>query len=136
MVQTSFKVMVTLSFSGVNLTSFSPVSDDALLRIITNSPTKSCSLDPISTWLLKNNMDVLLPSITHLVNCSLATAAVPSSYKNAVVTPILKKASLPLDILKNYRPVSNLAYISKIIEKVVASQLQDHLAHNNIDEKF
>merc|ERR1711894_416918 len=57
-------------------------------------------------------------------------------YKKAVVTPILKKASLPPDVLKNYRPVSNLPYLSKVIEKAAATQLQEHLAQNNIDEKF
>ena len=60
----------------------------------------------------------------------------PTQYKTAVVTPILTKDSLPPDILMNYLPVSNLPYLSKVIEKVAAAQLQAHLARNDIDEKF
>ena len=133
---TSSSSFVIPPFDGEPLSAFTPVSEEALSKIIAKSPTKSCSLDPIPTWLLKENIDVLLPSITHLVNCSLSTSCMPSLYKDAVVTPILKKASLPPDSLKNYRPVSNLPYLSKVIEKAAASQLQDHLAENNIDEKF
>ena len=64
------------------------------------------------------------------------TGHVPVALKKAVVTPIHKKPSLPLDNLKNYRPVSNLPFVSKIIEKVVASQLNDHLSKHDIKEKF
>ena len=47
-----------------------------------------------------------------------------------------KKANLPLDFLKNYRPVSGLPFISKIVEKVVASRLRDHMTYNNLNEPF
>ena len=47
--------------------------------------------------------------------------------KEAVVTPLIKKASLPFDDLKNYRPVSALSFISKLVERVVAKQLREHL---------
>ena len=124
------------AFSGEPLATFSSIGVDELSLIISKTPTKSCSLDPIPTWLLKENIDVFLPSITHLINCSLSTGVMPTQYKSAVVTPILQKDSLPFDILKNYRPVSNLPYLSKVIEKVAAAQLQAHLARNDIDEKF
>jgi len=52
------------------------------------------------------------------------------------VTPLLKKPSLDPDVYKNYRPVSNLNFLSKVLEKVVASQINDHLAKNNIHEPF
>ena len=123
-------------FSGTPLSQFSPVAESDLAKIINRSATKSCSLDPIPMWLLKENLDVLLPSLTHLVNQSLVCAEMPVEYKDAIVIPILKKSSLPPDNLKNFRPVSNLPYISKVIEKVVASQLLQHLSLNNIDEKF
>ena len=124
------------AFSGEPLAKFSCIGVDELSLIISKTPTKSCSLDSIPTWLLKENIDVLLPSITCLINCSLSTGVMPTQYKSAVVTPILKKDSLPLDILKNYQPVSNLPYLSKVIVKVAAAQLQAHLARNDIDEKF
>ena len=52
--------------------------------------------------------------------------------KEALVTPLLKKASLDPEVLKNYRPVSNLSFVSKIIEKVVATHLNEHLSRNNL----
>ena len=68
---------------------------------------------------LKECLDILLPSITKLVNCSLAKGVVPKGFKNAIVTPLLKKASLPQDDMKNYRPVSGLSFLSKLVERVV-----------------
>ena len=54
--------------------------------------------------------------------------------KEELVTPLLKKASLDPGVLKNYRPVSNLSCVSKIIEKVVAIHLNEHLSRNNLME--
>jgi hypothetical protein len=52
--------------------------------------------------------------------------------KKATVRPLLKKHGLDVEILKNYRPVSNLTFVSKILEKVVASRLDTHLKDNNL----
>ena len=65
-------------------------------------------LDPIPTWILKEHIDVLLPTITKIVNMSLATSTFPSQFKSAIVKPLLKKSSLDPENLKNYRLVSNL----------------------------
>ena len=54
--------------------------------------------------------------------------------KSAIVTPLLKKSTLDPDILKNYRPVSNLSYISKLLERVVAGRLTDYMTENNLHE--
>ena len=50
----------------------------------------------------------------------------------AYVTPLQKKQSLDRNILKNYRPVSNLSFISKLIEKVVAKQLNEFMSHKGL----
>ena len=63
----------------------------------------------------------LVPTITEIINVSLPTGEVLSSYKHSLVTPLLKKVSLGRNVLKNYRPVSNLPFLSKILEKVVLS---------------
>ena len=52
---------------------------------------------------------------------------VPDAFKTAVVTPLIKKANLSSDDLKNYRPVSDLSFISKLVERVVAKQLLEHI---------
>ena len=90
------------------------VSEEALDKINKTSPTKSCLLDPLPTFLIKECIDILLPSLTKLVNCSLMEGCVPDSFKSAVVTPLIKKPNLPSNDLKNYRPVSGLSFISKL----------------------
>ena len=116
-----------------NLPSFNEVSEDEVLKIIKNSPTKSCLLDPVPTFLLKDCVEILLPSITKLVNLSLAEGVFPQKFKKAVVTPLIKKASLPNEDLQNYRPVSGLCFMSKLVERVVVKQLMQHINSNNLD---
>ena len=64
------------------------------------SPTKSCLLDPWPTFLVKECIDILFPSITKLVNCSLSEGFVSGGFKKAIVTPLIKMSSLPPNELK------------------------------------
>jgi len=116
------------------LSEFPVFSLDQIRKLITDSKSKSCSLDPIPTWLLKDCLDALLPIITEIVNLSLSSATVPEDYKKAIIIPLLKKILLDPEILKNFRPVSNLQFISKLIEKAVASCVIDYLTTNNLHE--
>ena len=61
---------------------------------------------------------------------------VPDSFKSAIARPLLKKHNLDANILKNYRPVSNLPFLSKPLEKVVLNQLNCHLSSNNLFNPF
>ena len=115
---------------------FCPASEDEIRKLIIASPNKSCELDPLPTPLVKTCLDVLLTPITSLVNKSLAEGIVPPSFKHAHVSPLLKKPSLSKDDMKNYRPVSNLSFISKVLEKVVAHRIQSHLASTNTSNPF
>ena len=102
-------------------------SDAILINLIMNSPSKSCSLEPWPTFLVLDYLDILIIPITSIINASLEEGKCPNFFKQAHVTPILKKSSLDKEVFKNYRPVSNLNFISKILERVVAVQLQTHL---------
>jgi hypothetical protein len=115
------------------LEEFAPATEDEIRKIM-SSESKSCNLDPIPTWLLKDSIEVLLPTITNIVNQSLATHEMPDSMKEAIVVPHLKKSSLDPAVLKNYRPVSNLTFMSKLIERVVASRLLDHMDKHGLQE--
>ncbi len=115
------------------LANFTPATEQEVSKIIRASPTKSCSLDPLPTWMLKN-MD-LVPTITNIINGSLTSGVFPSSFKSALVRPLIKKPTLDPDILRNYRPVSNLAFISKVLEKVVSAQLTSHMRTHGLYEK-
>ena len=123
-------VTATRQFSEFNLLSESEVFD-----LITASSKKFCPLDPIPTKLLNECIDVLLPPITKIINRSLDSGYFPSTWKCALVRPLLKKDGLP-PVLKNFRPVSNLAFISKLVETVVARQLQHYLNCNNLFPVF
>src|SRR5664279_698860 len=101
-----------------------------------SAPLKSCSLDPIATFLLREFIDVLLPFVTLMVNGSLLQGRLPDSQKHAIVTPILKKPGLDTADMNNYRPVSNLSFISKLIERTVANQLNEYLVTNNLLPRF
>ena len=121
-----------ISYPGSFLDSFTPVSESFVRDILKNTAPKSCELDPIPTKLLYENLDAVLPTITNIINSSLLSGIVPKDLKTAVVKPLLKKPSLDRNQLKNYRPVSNLPFISKLLEKVVLSQLLSHLNDNNL----
>jgi len=64
------------------------------------------------------------------------TATVPKDLKRALVSPLLKKASLDKEVMKNYRPVSNLPYIFKLVERAVATRKLHHMNVNNLQEPF
>jgi hypothetical protein len=120
------------STSSVSLSVFQPVSVATLNSIISSSPVKQSELDPVPTWLLKKSLHLIAPFITNLANASLSTASVPTSMKVAIVTPLLKKENLDLSVISNYRPVSNLSFISKVLEKIVKQQLTSYLESNNL----
>ena len=115
--------------------SFRTMSEEEVLKIIKSTPNKSYDLDPIPTSLVLECISVLPTPITNIVNYSLQEGSFPSCFKTAHVTPLLKKAGLDKNILKNYRPVSNLSYISKLIEKAVAKQINEHIAHEGISNE-
>ena len=77
---------------------------------------------------------MFLPTLCKIVNLSLESGYLPPSLKTAVLTPLLKKPSLDHEIFKNYRPISNLTVVSKIIEKVVAVRLHEYLLSNHLHE--
>jgi hypothetical protein len=117
-------------------TNFQLVSEQAVCKIIRSCASKRCDLDPMPTHLVKLVLPQLLPIITAIINKSLRTGNFPSDFKQALVTPLLKKPTLDSEVSKNFRPVSNLSFISKVLEKVVAHQLNEHLMLNNFQDPY
>ena len=100
-----------------------PTSLTEISKLISSSPNKSCELDPIPTFLLKYCLHTLFVPITKIMNLSLSSGVFPSHFKHGHVIPLSKKPSLPANNLNSYRPISNLSFISKVLEKVVFSRL-------------
>ena len=109
-----------------------PASEDEVRKIGMKS-SKSCDLDPIPRNIFKALLDILIKPITTIINLSLESGTFPLSFKEAHVTPLLKKSILPVNNLKNYRPVSNISFITKIIEKVVSNRLQALINSNKLN---
>ena len=76
------------------LSNVSEVSENDICKIIKHSPTKSCLLDPVPNFLLKDCVDILLPSITKFVNLSLIEGVFPQQFKKVVAIPLIKKELL------------------------------------------
>ena len=89
--------------------------------------SKHCSLDP-----LQRGYTDPAPFLRTLFNKSIASSDVPPTLEKAFITPLLKKQNFNVDELSNYRPVSNLSFISKQLEKVIASRLVSYLNDINL----
>ncbi len=115
---------------------FEQVSLAQVMDVIMHLKPTSGGCDAVPLRLLKEMVDVVGPSITSIVNCSLHNGVVPTGLKQAVIQPLLKKPNLdPLE-LNNYRPISKLPCLAKILEKVVYSQLMSFLSRHEIFDKF
>ena len=113
--------------------SFRLLSDDEVSGIVRKTPTKTCQADPIPTTPLKEILPKIVPLLREIVNKSLQTGTFPDNLKVALVRPLLKKINLDL-IEKNYRPVSNLQFIGKLIERAVNIQLNEHITTSDLME--
>ena len=105
------------------------VTEQEVGNIVDTSGKKSCELDP-----LKSCKETLLPTFPNIINKSLETGCVPAQLKDAMLKPKLKKSILQFQQYSNFRPISNLKFLFKIIEKAVATQLIGHLINNNLEE--
>ena len=63
-------------------------------------------------------------------NRSMRSGHFPTTFKEALITPVIKKSGLDSADIESYRPISNLSVISKLLERIVAKQLTDYLQSN------
>ena len=121
--------------TGTTAATFSSIENVSQLTVkecILNSAPKSCELHPIPSKLLRECLDFILPSLTDLLNSSLTSGIFPRCFKSTLVTPILKKRCLDHNDLDKYRPVSNLCFIAKMLEKLVLSQVSSYINSHNL----
>ena len=109
-------------FQGDVLNSFEPTTEQKLKDIIKEYGIKTSTEDPIPSKVLSSIIDEVLPLLTNLVNKSLAEGSI-DGVKQSVIDPLLKKSGLDAENRKNYRPVNNLVFFSKLIERVVLKRL-------------
>ena len=120
---------------GPRLSEFQPTTAEEIKKIINSKPIKTCSLDPLPRGVLNQCIDCIIPTLVTLINSSFATGLFPLDMKRANIIPLLKKPSLNCELLKNYRPVSNLSQQSKLLERVAAARLHQYFADNDLYPK-
>uniref|UniRef100_A0A4W3I4Y7 Reverse transcriptase domain-containing protein n=1 Tax=Callorhinchus milii TaxID=7868 RepID=A0A4W3I4Y7_CALMI len=113
---------------------FQPISPSSLTTTVRKLKPTTCSLDPIPTSLLISQLHLLAPLLSNVINLSLSTGSVPTPLKTAVISPILKKLSLDPSLLSSYCPISNLPFLSKVLEQVIVSQLRSFLSLHSLFE--
>ena len=96
----------------------------------------TCSSDPFPTRLLLSHIHAIVPILQHIVNLCLTTGDFPISCESSIVIPLIKKPGLDREMLKKYRPVSNLSFLSKVNEKVISIRVLGHILDNNIVDSF
>ena len=119
--------------TGMVLQKLTYATDDEVCRLVLSAPCKSSDL---STSLVKDRIDILVTPTASIVNLSLSERCFPSHFKSALVSPLLKKPTLNTDNLKDYKPVSNLRFLSKILEKVVANRLHPHIKCSKLSNHY
>ena len=124
------------SLMGLLLTSVNPVTTVDVSNILHSLNSTNCKLDPLPAVPLKKCSSIVINAITVIINNSLKSSQVPLEFKKAIISSLLKSHYLDRDTHANYRPISHLTFLSKVLEKVVAVQLNEHLAINNIHDKF
>ena len=102
------------------------VTTAQITKIVSCLPAKHCSLDPAPTWLVKRALPLLANTIASMCNASMTEGVFPGVLKHAIVQPRLKKPTLDPAELCSYRPISNLSFISKTVERVVAARFSEH----------
>ncbi|XP_073668112.1 uncharacterized protein [Paramisgurnus dabryanus] len=115
-----------------SLPSFSLLSEADVSKVLASNHPTTCPLDPIPTHLLQAISPSVIPALTHIINSSLSTGTFPVVFKEARITPLLKKPTLNPAMLENYRPVSLLPFISKTLERIVFNQLSTFFTQNNL----
>jgi len=113
--------------TGCLLDSLAPVTPDEVLKVLNSCSPKSSPMDFIPTSLLLACKPVFCQLIATLCNLSFSEGCFPSSFKSASITPLIKKSNLDKSQPSNYRPISNLNNISKIIERLFLTRFQPHI---------
>ena len=123
------------NFGGTTLNVFAPVTVEEFKCIIKGKPIKAAYNDILPRPIMKKVFDTLVPYICDLINLSLSTGSM-EGIKEATIVPLLKKAGLDPETLKNYRPVSDIVLISKLTETVVLDRLNKHAISHNLQCNF
>ena len=127
---------ISFDLSSLRLSSFTPTTVSEVQELLSIMNQTTCSLDLFNTKIIMQHSEQFINVYVYIINLCFSSGIFPASFKAAVVKPLLKNPGLDSEILKKIRHVSNLTFLSKLIEKVIARRLFAHLQDNGIMEKF
>ena len=107
------------------LESFGTITENDLLKLIMGMTTKTCESEIIPTKPLKEVLPAIIPVLTKIVNLSIKNGIFSEKWKSAIVKPPIKSLTKGTT-QQNYRPVSNVTFISKVVEKITLNQFTKH----------
>ena len=120
----------------IPMVEFSRLTVENVKVLIKDMNSKNCTLDPIPTWLLKECQDVIIPILTHIINISLREHIFPDVLKHATITPTIKDSNEDSELYSNYRPISNTAFVAKLLEKSALQQISQHIEAQKLHAEF
>ena len=103
-----------------------PITLDETKESILSAAPKSCELDPIPMKLLRNHINVLAPAIQKIINILITNGTISTNMNESLLRQLLKKLNLDLRQFKKIRPVSNLSFVSKLVERAVCDQILEN----------
>lgn len=116
---------------STNQTKITDITEKEVLLIINDMRGGSApGFDGISVEILKTISQHIAKPLTHLINLSLSSRTFPDLYKTAIISPLYKDGDKKSVL--NYRPISLLSNISKIIEKIAKKKIMEELERHNI----
>ena len=114
------------------MSDFKPMDKNIVCKAVLKLHSKSCELDIIPTKLVKAHLDYFIHAYTKIVNLSLKTGEFYDDWKSALLRPLQKKKGIDTSNV-NYRPVSNLLFLSKLVKKCMLKQFNNHLKLNTLN---
>ena len=110
------------------------ITSEKFIKIVSVLNKTTCSSDPFPSKLLMSHLPTIID--THMINLCISTSVFASSCKSAIVLPLIKIPGSNPQVIQNYRPVSNLSFLSKFIEKVIYSCILTQIDDNDLIDKF
>ena len=122
--------------SHTSLTDFTPANIEEVQKLLSKMNKTTCKLDPFCTSIIMQYPQYFIHVYVYIINLCFSSGVYPTAFKSAIVKPLIKKPTLDCEVLKNYRPISNLPFLSKLTEKVIAQRLVSHMQDTSVVEKF
>ena len=116
----------------VALTAFQSLSENDVLQLVNEMKCKLNTNDPIPLTYLKKNTSHFIPILQHIVNLSLESGIFPEDLKHGTVSPVIKSEDADSELHKNFRPVTTLPFLSKLLEKACSTQITAYLNEQNL----